>query len=72
MSCAGGWSVSSTARRTALARRVCSPSWSVSITNVTTPGASTDAMAPTGVSSSSSSISSKRISRTSDASPRTV
>ncbi len=44
----------------------------VSTAKSTTPGDCTVATAPTGVSSSSSSICSKRTSRTSDASPRTV
>ena len=54
------------------ARRERSPSWVVSTTNGTTPGASTVAVTPMGVSSSSSSGRSKRMSRISDASPSTV
>ena len=50
----------------------CVPVVEVSTAKSTTPGVVTDAAAPTGVSSSSSSICSKRMSRTSDASPRTV
>ena len=72
MSYAGGWASSSAACRAAVARRVFSPSWWVSTAKSTTPGASTDATASIGVWSSSSSICSKRMSRTSDASPRTV
>ena len=47
-----------------------SPCCSVRTMNSATPGASTDATAPTEVCRSSSSISSKRRSRTSDCSPR--
>ena len=66
-----GWS-SVAACSTAEARRTFSPCWSVSTTNGATPGADTDATAPTVVSSSSSNNSSKRMSRTSEASPRTA
>ena len=55
-----------------MARRTRSPSWKVSTAKSTTPGDVTSASADTGVSWSTNNICSKRTSRTSDASPRTV